>query len=327
MNAIGIHIFQLPTLQRNNRLSSMNNHQLQELLSDIYDAISPVQEQLTGIQNSIKENERRKEGASENTIRRINQHLNGLRMTERLIKRDLNNLNNYLSIVLRYTNEDKKGGSFSRERETNNGNLRMLGGADNHDDDDDDDDESEDSYNEFEFPYHLNSVLDVLEQDLEETNDDDERRTIWRDLGVDEMVTESLQRLDEQLNNGTLHLTQDDRDFLTQVRNIYIAFRTSLFPDEEEERPSKKPRKGGARDKLTPTTREDFKLDMKGNYEWFVHTLKVEANYYLDKGWSNEKLEEHLYNFWKKKLEEKNIILLESVFKDCLYHDILRDNM
>jgi hypothetical protein len=85
---------------------------------------------------------------------------------------------------------------------------------------------------------------------------------------------------------------------------------------------------GGARDKLTPKTREGFKLDMAGNYEWFIHTLKQEASRYQDLGWSNKKLEANLYKFWKKKLDEDyNIILLNSVFKDCLYHDILRDEM
>lgn len=125
--------------------------------------------------------------------------------------------------------EDKKGAGFSRERETTNGNLRLTGGIEVSDDemsvDSQGSEESEES-NPDEYPFQYNDVLGALEV-LDDLHDDDERRAIWDEMGLDAMMTDSNTHLQQEPH---LILTPDQEFWVTEVQQLYQFWRNHLFP-------------------------------------------------------------------------------------------------
>jgi uncharacterized protein YukE len=121
----------------------------------------------------------------------------------------------------------REGSGFSRERETTNGNLRINGGMvqDVSDDDDEMSEMSEES-NADEFPFQFNDVLDVIEE-LQDMNDDDERRERWNEMGVDVMMNDSNTNLEQEPH---LVLTPQQETFVAQVQENYQFWRNHLFP-------------------------------------------------------------------------------------------------
>jgi len=118
------------------------------------------------------------------------------------------------------------GAGLSRERETTNGNLRLIGGMEVSDDEGSQMSEmSEDSVAD-EFPFQFEDVLDVLEE-LQEMNDDDERRERWDEMGVDVMMTDSNTHLEQEPH---LILTPEQEAFVAQVQQLYQFWRNHLFP-------------------------------------------------------------------------------------------------
>lgn len=147
--------------------------------------------------------------------------------------------------------EDKKGAGFSRERETNNGNLRLIGGNVVSDDemsvDSQGSEESEES-NPDEYPFQYNDVLDVLET-LDDLQDDDERRERWDEMGVDAMMTDSNTHLAQEPH---LILAPDQEFWVTEVQQLYQFWRNHLFPPQPPQPPAVPHVEGGMRENLTP---------------------------------------------------------------------------
>lgn len=207
---------------------------LKEKKQRIQQSIRHIWDDIGGLQSDTKEQHRlfpTQEDFRE-AIQVREHHVERLEFTLLQIEMEIRELEERIEMG----KEDKNGAGFSRERDTNNGNLRIIGGAGKRkreDDESSSDDESEsDDESRNEYPYYYNDMLDVMEQDLEDVGDEDERREIWEQYDMDNMYYDSENYLMNQVQNREIHLNNEQWNWINSVRHMYLHWKRNLYPNQ-----------------------------------------------------------------------------------------------